>query len=99
MIADKAMGQPQFEFRNYMDKSVGNNFDPEPYLQPQDSVVKSCPVRLRMPGTHIIPGSYVDFSVTYHPFLSIMPERTKSARFVSRDDAHGGIVWLPETAR
>jgi hypothetical protein len=81
---------------------AGNNTAAEPFLAPQDYVVKTCPIRVanETPANIALVGATIDFCVSFRPFAPSFPVMNgfvlnKVARFISRKDPSGGIVWIP----
>ena len=76
---------------------AGNNVEAEAFLAPQDSVVKTCPVKVanKTPANISLVGATIDFLISYRPFAPFFPLRNRVVRFISRNDPSGGIVWIP----
>jgi hypothetical protein len=80
---------------------AGNNTAAERFLAPQDSVVKTCPVKVanNTPANIALVGATIDFCVSYRPFGPFVPilngfVLNRVARFTSRKDPSGDIVWI-----
>jgi hypothetical protein len=84
-IADES-GPPQLTFENHANGEAGNNLLSESALWPQDSVVKTCTLDMRILKMHQIPGGSIDVNISYHPFASFLPWQIKAVRFTSRSD-------------
>jgi hypothetical protein len=82
--------------KNRSNGEAGNNLAAEAVLAPQDSVVKTCTIKVanNTPGNISLVGAIIDFFITYRPFASVFRER-RAVRFTSRNDPSAGIVWIP----
>ena len=98
-IQPKVAGPLDFDLgiKNRANAEAGNNLAPEAALAPQDSIVKTCTMKVanNTPGNILLVGAIIDFFITYRPFASFLPERHRVVRFISRNDPRGGIVWIP----
>jgi hypothetical protein len=91
-----------FGINDRANAEAGNNVAAEAFLAPQDSVVKTCPIQVanETPANISLVGATIDFCVSYRPFAPFVPVLNgfvlnKIARFISRKDPSGGIVWIP----
>jgi hypothetical protein len=98
-IKPKVAGPMSFDLgiHNRANEEAGNNTMAEPFLAPQDSVVKTCPTKVtnNTPGNISLAGATIDFFTSYRPFVPFYPSRQRVVRFVSRIDPGGGVVWIP----
>lgn len=67
---------------------AGNNTAAEPFLEPQHSVVKTCPLQVanKTPANISLVGATIDFCTSYRPFMPFFPLQNRVDRFISRKD-------------